>query len=404
VADVAAGTLPLVGAAVPLLLAARRSPTTRAARPTLGALALAYCAAAAGALLTLGVATPVADHRIVGLALAATVGVYASTLLLDHRDTTRSARRVWLIGSLVRVTTVTAALVLPLALLAAALLGVHDVTGAAGATVAGVWAAVAGAAAWLRLAPGAGSRADQLASAHVAVAGLASALVPVLALSGHDVVRVTLLSAHAAAAVQLFRWVRRPLTLLAPATAGCAAAGWAGVLLTDRAAYAYTPFLTPESLAAGACVAAWYAIARRVWSDGDLVISRADRRLTVAATTAVALLWGRQEFAEAVSPDVSTFLVIGYFAVTGIGAIALGRARSVPAARQVGLALALYAALKAFVEASALDAIGLRVGSYLLVGGFLLAVGYWYRAAGVRPAARSAEPAAPDPAPAPDAA
>jgi hypothetical protein len=61
----------------------------------------------------------------------------------------------------------------------------------------------------------------------------------------------------------------------------------------------------------------------------------------------------------------------------------------------VGLALALYAALRAFVQTSAIDAIGLRVGSYLLVGGFLLAVGYWYRAAGSRAVA---PPPVPDPA------
>jgi hypothetical protein len=94
---------------------------------------------------------------------------------------------------------------------------------------------------------------------------------------------------------------------------------------------------------------------------------------------------------------VSTFLLIGYFAAAGIGAIALGRARAVPAARQVGLALALYAALKAFVQASELDSVGLRVGSYMLVGGFLLAVGYWYRAAGGRSAAAPPTPPAPPP-------
>jgi hypothetical protein len=175
------------------------------------------------------------------------------------------------------------------------------------------------------------------------------------------------------------------------------------VLLTDRPAYTYPPFLTPESLAAGATVAAWYAIARRVWGDGGEVLSRADRRIAVAAATTVALLWGRQEFADAVSRDVSTFLLIGYFAVTGIGAIALGRARAVPAARQVGLALALVAARKAVVQAAAREAGGRRVGSYLLVGGFLLAVGYWYRAAGARthPPPAAAPPA---PKPAPDAA
>jgi hypothetical protein len=42
------------------------------------------------------------------------------------------------------------------------------------------------------------------------------------------------------------------------------------------------------------------------------------------------------------------------------------------------LALAIFAALKAIAEASSL-VIGLRVGSYLLAGAFLLAVAYWYR-------------------------
>jgi hypothetical protein len=46
--------------------------------------------------------------------------------------------------------------------------------------------------------------------------------------------------------------------------------------------------------------------------------------------------------------------------------------------RHVGLGLAIFAALKAIAEASSL-AIGLRVGSYLLAGVFLLAVAYWYR-------------------------
>jgi hypothetical protein len=70
----------------------------------------------------------------------------------------------------------------------------------------------------------------------------------------------------------------------------------------------------------------------------------------------------------------------------------------------VGLALALYAALKAFAQASGLDAVGLRVGSYLLVGGFLLAVGYWYRAAGARAeATASAGPPTPSPSTPPPA-
>jgi hypothetical protein len=208
--------------------------------------------------------------------------------------------------------------------------------------------------------------------------------VPVFLFSGHDVVRVALLAAHAASTIQLLRTLRHPLTVLAPALVAGVAAAWAGVLLGNRPAYAYTPFLTPESFVAGAAVAAWITIAIRVWRDGTTAFPRNERRLIVAAAAGVALLWGRQELAHAVAPDVSTFLLIGYFAAAGIAAIALGRARRAPAARQVGLALALYAALKALVQATALDAVGLRVASYLVVGGFLLGVGYWYRAAGTR--------------------
>jgi hypothetical protein len=81
---------------------------------------------------------------------------------------------------------------------------------------------------------------------------------------------------------------------------------------------------------------------------------------------------------------VATVLLIAYFALAGIASIALGRARGAPAARQIGLLLALYAAAKALLQASQLDAVGLRVLSYLVVGGFFLGIAYWYRAAGIR--------------------
>ena len=71
-----------------------------------------------------------------------------------------------------------------------------------------------------------------------------------------------------------------------------------------------------------------------------------------------------------------------FYASHRVGAIPSGRRRGVAALRQVGLALAIYAALKAVAQASTVALIGLRVGSYLLVGCFLLAVAYWYRAAG----------------------
>ena len=88
--------------------------------------------------------------------------------------------------------------------------------------------------------------------------------------------------------------------------------------------------------------------------------------------------WGNTELSHAYSARVATFLLILYYAAVGVASIFVGRAREIRILRHVGLGLAIFAALKAIAEASSL-AIGLRVGSYLLAGVFLLAVAYWYR-------------------------
>jgi len=93
----------------------------------------------------------------------------------------------------------------------------------------------------------------------------------------------------------------------------------------------------------------------------------------------VALGWGREELRHAVSPALATFLLVAYYALVGVVTIGVGRARGSAGARRVGLALAVLAGLKAIVQVSGIDAIGLRVGSYLLVGAFLLGVAWWYR-------------------------
>jgi hypothetical protein len=96
------------------------------------------------------------------------------------------------------------------------------------------------------------------------------------------------------------------------------------------------------------------------------------------AGSAVTFLWGNTELSHAYSTDIATFLLILYYAGVGVASIFVGRAREIRVLRHVGLGLAIFAALKAIAEASSL-AIGLRVGSYLLAGVFLLAVAYWYR-------------------------
>jgi hypothetical protein len=351
--------------------------------PAAGAwLALAHVTTTAGAVVALALDTGRGAPRLVWLAALGDALAYTA-LWRAVRDSRRG-------GGLppvprVEARAATTALLLPLALLVGALVALPDTVSDAGAAVGAGWAAMAAAAALLgaRAAGAVGAR-DPLGGAHAAVAGLASALVPGLLLRDHRVARAVALAAHGALFGALFARVRRRVAI-APALASLAAAGGSAyLLLWERPAFAYTPFLTSASLAAAAAVAGWIALAWLALRAGP-VLTAGERGALVGVAAAAALLWGREELARAVSHDVATFLLVGYFAAAGILAILAGRLRRVPAARQAGLALALYAAFKAMVQASTLQPVGLRVGSYLLVGGFLLGVGWWYRAAGGRP-------------------
>jgi uncharacterized membrane protein len=104
----------------------------------------------------------------------------------------------------------------------------------------------------------------------------------------------------------------------------------------------------------------------------------------------IGVFWGYLELRDAFSADISTFVVIAYFALCGAIAIEQGRARRIGHVRQIGLALSVLAALYAISAASDVQQIGLRVGSYLLVGAFLLGIAWWYRGDG--PAAERERP------------
>ncbi len=103
------------------------------------------------------------------------------------------------------------------------------------------------------------------------------------------------------------------------------------------------------------------------------------RGILIALAAALAFACGYLELRREFSPDVSTFLLITYFASCGVLAIHMGRVRGEGRLRQAGLLLAVVAALYAISAASDVQQIGLRVGSYLLVGAFLLGVAWWYR-------------------------
>jgi hypothetical protein len=204
----------------------------------------------------------------------------------------------------------------------------------------------------------------------------------VFGLYGREIQLVWALAALAGGVAILVRRERAPL-LIAPGAIALAVA----TLLVEkefsiRAPYAYTPFLTAASVAALAAVLGWatlgWAVADTDWPHA---LPPRERGLIAALGLIAAFLWGRAELAEAWSGDISTFLLIIYFAATGVAAIFVGRRRGLLDLRRVGLGLAIYGALKAVVQAYELGAVGLRVGSFLLVGVFLLAVAYWYSGA-----------------------
>ncbi|HEU4631049.1 MAG TPA: DUF2339 domain-containing protein [Gemmatimonadaceae bacterium] len=325
----------------------------------------------------------VGDHLFGDLVAIAGAGAATVYLALRWRDT----EQPWAMASAVGQ---------PLALLGVALLALPERYGLAPALVAlgaaalALLAALDAGALVLAGAPTTAAEdergsavAEPLWSGHLLVVGLASALAITLGLHWWPVAAAALLAAHGAGAALLARRMDRPLLLVTPLVALLGASAWVGDLLDARPAYAYRPFLTLPSLAALVLVAAWWTAGRHAARVVRAPAAGATERALLGALGGVALfLWGYAELARAVAPETAAFLVIVYVAASGVLVIQLGRRWAMAGGRRVGLALAVYAALRAIVQASDFASIGLRVGSYLLVGGFLLAVAYWYRAAG----------------------
>jgi uncharacterized membrane protein len=263
------------------------------------------------------------------------------------------------------------AAVIPIALGAMAAAAVQD-TALARTLVALVWTAGAVGAAFLHPAG---------RPTHLMTAGITSGVAILFALEKKPVASCVALSAHAAALSALLR--REHTRLLGvPIALGLAiVTPWTFNQLLERPIYGYTPFLTAPSLAALAMSAAWLVVSWNAYRThfADAGPGTVETRTAVRlAGSVVTFMWGHTELGRAYSADVSTFLLILYYAVVGVAAIFIGRAREIRILRHVGLGLAIFAALKAIAEASSLE-IGLRVGSYLLAGLFLLAVAYWYR-------------------------
>ena len=295
------------------------------------------------------------------LSAVATLTLFVATIRGDEED--GPSWMLWL-------------LVLPLAYLAGAIIPLDDITSATGAMVATGWtiaAAVAGAMV-------AGTRREVL----WVVAALSAETAIVLALSGREIETIVALSALVAG----LSWVARRESagmLFWPAAVALAIAGtMLSAEFYARPPYAYTPFFTRPSIGAlamvlGIAVLGWNA-ARTETHDG--LLPPRQRNAVQGMGIAAAFVWGSVELDDAFSPDMAVFLLIIYYAACGVAAIFVGRRSSLTDLRRIGLGLSIFAALKAVAQGYELDTVGLRVGSFLLVGAFLLAVAYWYRAAG----------------------
>ena len=297
----------------------------------------------------------------------------------------------------------------PLAFMGVALFAQHDPLTREGALLALAFAVLSLALAGWEWRADADRR-----GAHLVTSGIAGVVALLLALRTTPVTLAVALVALGVVASVMAARTLTPLALVPALLALVVATATAMVQLMSRAAWQYVPFATTASLAALATVAGWWLASREAQAIAlvreDAAMERAprgrdarlgdsERRIAhrVAAETpddgavlrsvayTIAFLWGHEELRHAWSPAIATFALIAYYAVIGVASIGVGRMRASSAARRVGLALAVFAGLKAIVQASSITAIGLRVGSYLLVGGFLLGVAWWYRAGATPP-------------------
>ncbi len=170
-----------------------------------------------------------------------------------------------------------------------------------------------------------------------------------------------------------------------PLTAGVAvsvlAFMWSLANLARLEPYASHPFSTLPSVSVASAVAAAFLIVR--------LNSLRLPKPALVMPWILAFLWVAEELGRAFSPDASAFLLVAYLAASGAAVLSYGTKRAIPRLRQVGLALAVLAGLKALFEAQDAQNILARVGIYLVAGAYLMLVAYRYRRA--QPGARSTD-------------
>jgi hypothetical protein len=303
---------------------------------------------------------PLAVTAVIALALAT---VTYAALRIDAPE-----QRLW----------VPSALVLPLLSLGVALAGARVTDIRSGAFV--LWGLIALAMWRAEL----GRDRPVRGGAHLFVGGVLVALGITTELWPHPLGLVAGLAAWGVILALLARDESSPLPLVgASVTLGAAALSALDQLMSLRP-YHYTPFATRASASALCVVLALASASAAIARGQGAAATIATRGVRLGVVIGVAFIWGRMEVVHAFSRDAGTFLLTLYYAAVGVAAILAGRKLGLKALRVGGLALAIYAAAKAVIEATNITSLLLRVGCYAAVGVFLLGAGYVYRDALVR--------------------
>jgi uncharacterized membrane protein len=260
---------------------------------------------------------------------------------------------------------VAAVLGIPMALMTLAMMATHDRTTAAWLGCG--WTVAAGSMSVI-------DRSRRIE--HTLVAAIASGAAILVGFAGiHDTTCAVALALHAIILTLLMRRERERMLMWVAAPSLALAAAFAVAVYGDLTPFQYVAFANSATLAGLAVSAAAVTFS---YYTARAFQTTALHPLMGASGLIVPFLWFRAELAGAVSHDTAMFFLIAYYAIVGVAAVFVGRARAIPLLRHIGLGLAIYAALKAIAQASTLD-IGLRVGSDFLAGLFMLAVAYWYR-------------------------
>jgi hypothetical protein len=254
--------------------------------------------------------------------------------------------------------------VLPLLLLAAAVSSLPPGNNERTAALCALWAAVTG---WLAHR----SRTAVFFEFFAVAACAALAAAPLAMWWDNPEVCIPLLAVVATGLGYAATRYRPRIPLAAAAIVLSVAFIWSLSWFSGLDPYTSLPFSTRRSVAVGATVAAAFLIVR--WNRQSLP------EIAIAAPWIAAFLWGDVELGRAFSPDVSAFLLVAYFAASGVAVLSVGTKRGRPRLRQIGLGLAVIAGLKALFEAGAAGSILAKLGIYLVAGAYLMIVAYMYR-------------------------